>query len=94
MNGTQHTGKVVLCTGGNRGLGYAVLQVAGLQEPSTTFILASRNPESGREAAEKLSKEGVKAHIDVIQMDITKDDEIIEGVKHVATKYGKLDGGS
>lgn len=92
MTSPQPKNKVVLCTGGNRGLGYAILQVAGLQEPSTTFILASRNLESGREAAEKLASEGIKAHIDVIQMDVTNDDQIIEGVKHVAKTYGKLDG--
>ena len=94
MTDSQPINKVVLCTGANRGLGYAILQVAGLQEPSTTFILASRDLEAGREAADKLANEGIKAHIDVIQMDVTKDEQIIEGVKHVAKTYGKLDGTS
>lgn len=92
MTTPQLAKKVVLCTGANRGLGYAILQVAALQEPSTNFILGSRSLESGREAADKLAKEGIKAHIDVIQIDITKDEQIIEAVKFVATTYGQLDG--
>lgn len=38
----MNTAKVVLCTGGNQGLGYAILQVAGLREPSSIYILACR----------------------------------------------------
>ena len=92
MANPQVATKVVLCTGGNRGLGYAILQIAGSREPTTNFILASRDLESGREAADKLAKEGIKAHIDVVQMDVTNDGQILEAVKFVASTYGKLDG--
>lgn len=34
--------KVVLCTGANQGLGYGVLEVAGLREPSSVYILGCR----------------------------------------------------
>ncbi len=85
--------KVVLVTGANKGLGYAVLQVAGAREPSTTtFILCSRDLEAGKKAKEQLAQEGVKAAIDVLQLDVTKDDQILEAVKYVTVKYGKLDG--
>lgn len=85
------SGKVVLCTGANRGLGFAILQVAGMREPTTIFILASRDLKAGNEAAQQLQKDGVEAHIDVIQLDITNDAQIIEGIKFVTAKYGKLD---
>lgn len=92
MTSSQSTNKVVLCTGGNRGLGYSILQVAGLREASTIFILASRSLESGRQAATKLANEGINARIDVIQIDVTEDEQILEAVKYVSTTYGKLDG--
>ncbi|KAK2813771.1 hypothetical protein FQN50_000169 [Emmonsiellopsis sp. PD_5] len=86
----QSTNKIVLCTGANQGLGFAILQVAGLQEPSSVFILASRNLESGQAAARQLAADGVK-DIDVVQLDVTNDEQIIEAVKFVEEKYGKLD---
>lgn len=79
--------KVVLITGANRGLGYSVLQVAGAQDPSTTFILCSRDLEAGNKAKEQLQSEGVKTEIDVLKLDVTKDDEIMEAIKHVIIKH-------
>lgn len=84
--------KVVLITGANRGLGYSVLQVAGARNPSTTYILCSRDLQAGNKAKEQLQSEGIKANIDVLKLDVTKDDEIMEAIKHVTIKYGKLDG--
>lgn len=84
-------GKVVLCTGANQGLGYAVLSVAGLRQPESIYILASRDLAKGREAAKSLQESGVKAQIDVIQLDVLKDEEIISAVSYVEQKYSKLD---
>ncbi|KAK3687418.1 short chain dehydrogenase/reductase family protein [Podospora appendiculata] len=84
--------KVVLVTGANRGLGYAILQVAGARgDPSTTFILASRDLAAGQQAKASLEQEGVKATIDVLKLDVTNDDEVLAAVQHVATTYGHLD---
>ena len=94
MTTSHPVGKVALCTGANRGLGFAILQVAGHRDPSTVFILSCRDLESGHAAKEQLAKEGIKAQIDVIQLDTTNDEQIIEAVKFVETKYGKLDGAS
>ncbi len=92
MTTSKPAGKVVLCTGANRGLGFAILQVAGLKDPSTTYILSCRDLEAGQTAAKKLAEEGVKASIEVIQLDVNNDDQISEAVKYVQTKHGKLDG--
>lgn len=86
--------KLVLVTGANRGLGFAVLSVAGAREPSTTFILCCRDIEAGINAKSRLRQEGVAATIDVLQLDVTNDDQIMTAVKYVAEKYGKLDGRS
>jgi NAD(P)-dependent dehydrogenase (short-subunit alcohol dehydrogenase family) len=83
--------KIVLVTGANRGLGHAILQVVGLREPSNTYILGSRDLEAGQKAKSQLQQDGVTAAIDVIQLDVTNDDQILAAIKHVASKYGKLD---
>ncbi|KAF9888978.1 hypothetical protein FE257_008148 [Aspergillus nanangensis] len=84
-------GKVILVTGANRGLGYSILQVAGARDASSTFIMTSRKIEAGQEAAAKLAAEGVQAKIEVIPLDVTNDDQILETVKYVEEKHGKLD---
>lgn len=92
MTTPASSGKVVLCTGANRGLGLAILQVAALRDPTTNFILASRDRNSGDEAAQQLAKDGFQARLDVVQLDITNDAQIVEAIKFVTVKYGKLDG--
>lgn len=89
---TPSASKVVLCTGANRGLGLAILQVAGVRDPSATYILACRKKEDGQAAAEQLAKDGVSAKIDVLQLDVTDDEQILEAIKYVAINYRKLDG--
>jgi NAD(P)-dependent dehydrogenase (short-subunit alcohol dehydrogenase family) len=84
--------KIVLVTGANRGLGYAILQVAGLRDSSNTYILGSRDLEAGQRAKSQLKQDGVTAAIDVVQLDVTNDHQVLAAVKHVADKYGKLDG--
>lgn len=40
----------------------------------------------------KLRDAGVKAEIQVLQLDVTNDDDILSAVKFVESKHGKLDG--
>lgn len=84
--------KVVLCTGANRGLGFAILQVAGIRDSSAVYILACRKKEEGEAAAAQLAKEGIKAKIQVLQLDVTDDEQIMEAIKYVAINFQKLDG--
>lgn len=84
--------KIVLCTGANQGLGKAVLQAAGKLYQQNTYILCSRDPENGKNAAQDLKNSGITAKIDVVQLDVTKDDEISKTVDYVKKTYGKLDG--
>ncbi|KAI1127406.1 short chain dehydrogenase/reductase family protein [Nemania abortiva] len=83
--------KVVLITGANAGLGFAILQIAATNKPSTKFILCSRSLWAGYLAWGHLLRAGITADIDVLELDVTNDDHIMAAVKHVTSKYGHLD---
>ncbi|KAK5797634.1 hypothetical protein VI817_003925 [Penicillium citrinum] len=84
--------KIVLVTGSNQGLGLAVLEVAGLRYPSNTYILCARDIEKGSHAILQLRDRGVTASIDLVELDVTNDNHITAAVRHLETKYGRLDG--
>ncbi|KAI0413980.1 NAD(P)-binding protein [Xylaria grammica] len=83
--------KIVLCTGANQGLGFSVLKVAGLRQPENVYILASRDLQKGKQATNALYESGVKAQVDVTQLDVTKDEEVSSAAFYVEQKYGRLD---
>ncbi|KAL4912959.1 short chain dehydrogenase/reductase family protein [Aspergillus aurantiobrunneus] len=83
--------KVILCTGANQGLGFAILQVAGLHHPQNTYILCSRDLSAGQQAVQKLKDLGVTATVDLVQLDVTNDQQITAVVEHVVNAYGRLD---
>ena len=58
--------QIVLITGASQGLGYAIIEVAAKRDASSTYILCSRNLDSGKEAKSKLQKQGFKADIEVL----------------------------
>ncbi|KAH8693052.1 short chain dehydrogenase/reductase family protein [Talaromyces proteolyticus] len=87
----QFSNQIVLVTGANQGLGYSVIKVAGQRWPQNTYLLCSRNLEAGKQAIEKLQRSGVSAKIDLIQLDVTDDDQIAAAAKYVESTYGKLD---
>ena len=84
--------KIVLVTGANQGLGFAIIRVAGTRDPSAHYILASRNLESGQKAIVQLKEKGVTASVELVQLDVTKDADIYRVVQSVTASHGKLDG--
>ena len=86
--------KVVLVTGANLGLGFAIVQAAALRDPTSSYILCSRNLDAGKAAIQKLQDAGVTAKVDLVQLEATNDDQIAAAVKYVEDAYGKLDGES
>jgi NAD(P)-dependent dehydrogenase (short-subunit alcohol dehydrogenase family) len=86
------SGQVILCTGANRSLGFAILQATALRLPSATYLLGCRSPQAGEEAVEELEKLGVKSLIEVLELDVSKDSSIFAAVETVKAKHGKLDG--
>ena len=86
------TPKIVLVTGANQGLGFAIVSVAATRDPSAHYILACRNLDVGTKAIDDLKKSGVTASLELLQLDVTKDAEIVKAVEKVGGTHGKLDG--
>ncbi|EAL87811.1 hypothetical protein CNMCM8812_004375 [Aspergillus fumigatus] len=87
---SNSSNKIVLVTGANQGLGFAVIEVAGVRYPSNTYILCARDIEKGQQAVHQLRDRGVAA-IDLVELDVTNDDHIAAAVRHVEAQYGRLD---
>ncbi|MCJ1351596.1 MAG: hypothetical protein MMC33_001580 [Icmadophila ericetorum] len=83
--------QIILTTGANQGLGFSIVEVITDREPSAIQILTCRNVNAGNKALEKLRQRGIQSRIEVLELDVTNDDHIIKAVKHVETKYGRLD---
>ncbi|MFL0373046.1 SDR family oxidoreductase [Paenibacillus amylolyticus] len=79
--------QVALVTGGNRGIGYEL--VKQLAQAGFRVILASRDPESGRRAEQKLKESNLD--VSFITMDVSNQDSIHQAASAVNEQYGKLD---
>lgn len=86
------TSQIVLITGANQGLGFSIAKVAGDREPQNTYILCSRNLESGQQAVQEIQAFGITAKIDLLQVDVTNDEQIAAAAQYVESTYGRLDG--
>lgn len=82
---------VVLITGANQGLGFECVKKLAAEQPDYRILLASRNAERGREAANKVQTLANGTSIDPIELDVTNDDSIAKAAKYVESKYGHLD---
>lgn len=83
---------IILVTGANRGIGFAIVQAAAGKIPNATFILGCRALEAGHEAVKKLRGLDSKSVFDVVRIDIENDESILAAVKYITEQYGKLDG--
>jgi NAD(P)-dependent dehydrogenase (short-subunit alcohol dehydrogenase family) len=88
------TQKTVLVTGANQGLGFAIVSIAATRDSSAHYILACRNLEAGATAIDELKKSGIAASLELLQLDVTKDAEIVKAVESVTERHGRLDGKS
>lgn len=84
--------KIVLCTGANRGLGYSIVEQTALREPSSTYLVASRDLSNGHAAAAKLREAGVTARLEVLELEVENDQHIASAAEYVREKFGRLDG--
>ena len=91
-NMSAQPNKVVFVSGANQGLGFEIIHVTALREPSSVYVLACRNAEAGKEAVKKLKELGVESEVDTVHLDVTDDDQVMNAAKFIETKYGKLDG--
>lgn len=74
--------QVALITGANKGIGYETARL--LSERGMTVLLGARDPELGRDAADKLG-------VEFVRLDVTDEATIREAAATIDARYGKLD---
>lgn len=78
-------GKVALVTGGNKGIGYAI--VSGLAAQGFTVLLGSRNLDRGNIAAAEVGGGDVRA----VVLDVTSQEQADTLAAQVESDFGRLD---
>jgi NAD(P)-dependent dehydrogenase (short-subunit alcohol dehydrogenase family) len=78
------TPKIALVTGGNRGIGLAI--VRGLAHQGVRVLLGSRSLERGRNTAAELDGE-----IEPVELDVTRQEHVDALARRVRTDHGRLD---
>jgi len=82
--GRKVTGKIVLVTGGNRGIGLEICKQ--LSELGHTVIMGSRSVEKGIEASRSMP-----TNVDVQKLDITSKEDLANIRTYVDKEFGRLD---
>ena len=85
--------KLVLITGSNKGIGYGIIEVLLKKKANLRIILTSRNESLGKKSYNQLldkypfSKNDFFYH----QLDITKDESILNLISWIKNQFGKID---
>ncbi|MGO8694104.1 MAG: SDR family oxidoreductase [Rectinemataceae bacterium] len=79
--------KVALVTGANKGIGFEIARQLGKQ--GVTVLVGVRNGDRGKEAVQRLRKEGYEAH--PILIDVTDEVSVGKAAATIADTYGLLD---
>ncbi|MFP3126733.1 SDR family NAD(P)-dependent oxidoreductase [Ectobacillus funiculus] len=83
----SHDKQVALVTGGNRGIGYELVKQLALN--GFKVILASRDPEMGHEAVQKLK--GLDLDVSCVEMDVANQESIHQAAVTINENFGRLD---
>merc|ERR1711936_1241363 len=87
--------KVILGSGGNKGIGLAIVERLLQEFPDTRLLLGSRDQERGDAAVKELvTKLGqdVSPRLEMILLDVGSDESVSGAVRTVKAKYGSLYG--
>jgi NAD(P)-dependent dehydrogenase (short-subunit alcohol dehydrogenase family) len=84
--------KTILVTGGNRSIGFGIVQRLAQRSSENNIIIAARQKENAEKAISELQALGFKNPFHPISLDITDDESIRNAVAEVDLKFGKLDG--
>lgn len=82
-----HDKQVALVTGGNKGIGNELCRQLALK--GFKLILASRDPDRGHEAVQKLKE--LDLDVSCVEMDVTNQESILKAAVTINEKYGRLD---
>ena len=90
--------RVALVTGGNKGIGYAIVQsLAAQTEPSLTVLLGSRDKQRGLDAVQRLRHElaqsagSVEMDVRPLTIDVADEASVRQAADEVKRQYGGLD---
>lgn len=83
------SGKVIIVTGGNSGLGFE--SVKAFAGKGASVVLASRNSQKGEKAKAAILEEYPKGKIEVLELDLMDLESVGAFVKQFAEKYDRLD---
>ncbi|MCJ1399814.1 hypothetical protein MMC11_003017 [Xylographa trunciseda] len=72
--------RTILITGANRGIGLAILPSLTQRFSEDHFLLGCRTVANGQKAVQQPPDLGLKAPIDVLELDVTSDESIAKGV--------------
>ena len=79
--------KIALITGGNKGLGFEMARQ--LAQAGVTVVLAAREPEKGKVAADKLRAEGADVH--ALKLDVTRAEDHAAAAAFLSQTFGHLE---
>ncbi len=82
-------GKVVVVTGGSRGIGYAIAEA--LVDEGATVIVASKNSARGTAAAEALNAQDGGGRAAFVATDVTDKAQVEAMVAQVLAQHGRID---
>ncbi|GAB3816416.1 SDR family oxidoreductase [Micromonospora zhanjiangensis] len=78
---------IALVTGANRGIGQEIAR--GLAVAGATVLVGARSTEAGRQAAEKLTADGLDAT--AVEVDVTDAESVARAARWVEDEFGRLD---
>ncbi|KAF7186162.1 Short-chain dehydrogenase/reductase eupG [Pseudocercospora fuligena] len=88
--GTKMTKTIVLITGANSGLGYA-LTAALLADAGKHVLMGCRSIQKGRKAMDELSNLNLPGSMELLEIDVSNDSSISKAAEIVTEKHGRLD---
>lgn len=83
----EKNNKIALITGANKGLGKEIARQLGMK--GYTVVITSRDEKAGEKAKEELVAAGCDVH--VVQLDVTKSEDITTVANYLENTFGKLD---
>jgi NAD(P)-dependent dehydrogenase (short-subunit alcohol dehydrogenase family) len=81
------TDRIALVTGANKGIGFEAAR--GIAKAGYVVLLGARNPKTGREATDTLSREGLDVRF--IELDVTGMETVSAAAARIEADFGKLD---
>lgn len=83
--------RIVLVTGGNRGIGFAIVKLLAQHTQSPMIVLMGcRNFNQGKEAVKSLHDQGI-SNVHALELDVASDTSIRQALASIKIQYGQLD---